>query len=162
MLKPETLALIQQGDIAKGDVLAVARVAGIQAAKRTSELIPLCHPLPLSKVAVDFELRTDGIEISGYAKTDAKTGVELDYRTDIHHFAPDITGNVQGWVNGGLTFASPSTLRSLENIRVTAPGFTTTFTDTNGNFTLVGAGTFAVSDGHRAGLVKKRSRIYEF
>ena len=55
-MKPETLALIRQGDAKKGDVLGVARIAAIQAAKKTADLIPLCHPLMLSRVAVDFEL----------------------------------------------------------------------------------------------------------
>jgi cyclic pyranopterin phosphate synthase len=82
-LRPETVAAISDGEVPKGDVLATARIAAIQAAKRTAELIPLCHQLPLSKVAVDFELRTDGIEISAFAKTDAKTGVEMEALTAV-------------------------------------------------------------------------------
>ena len=82
-LRPETVAAISDSEVPKGDVLATARIAAIQAAKRTWELIPLCHQLPLSKVAVDFELRTDGIEITGYAKTDARTGVEMEALTAV-------------------------------------------------------------------------------
>jgi len=82
-LRSETVAAISDGEVPKGDVLATARIAGIQAAKKTAELIPLCHQLPLSKVAVDFELRTDGIEITALAKTDAKTGVEMEALTAV-------------------------------------------------------------------------------
>jgi cyclic pyranopterin phosphate synthase len=67
----------------KGDVLAVARVAGIQAAKRTSELIPLCHPLPLHQVAVDFTVKADRIEIRAEASTTGKTGVEMEALTAV-------------------------------------------------------------------------------
>ena len=63
--------------------VAVARVAGIQAAKRTAELIPLCHQLPLTKVAVDFEPVEVGIEITAFVKTDAKTGVEMEALTAV-------------------------------------------------------------------------------
>ena len=80
---PETLALIRAGDVPKGDVLAVARIAGIQAAKRTAELIPLCHPLPLSSAEV--ELRLDGeknaVAITATCKVTARTGVEMEALT---------------------------------------------------------------------------------
>ena len=82
-LRPETVAAISDSAVPKGDVLATARIAGIQAAKKTADLIPLCHQLPLTKVAVDFDLRTDGIEISASVKTDAKTGVEMESLTAV-------------------------------------------------------------------------------
>ena len=78
-MKPATLARIRSGDVAKGEVLAVARVAGILAAKRTSEIIPLCHPLPLDVVNVDFTPRTGGrLEIRATAQVTGKTGVEME------------------------------------------------------------------------------------
>src|SRR5690606_16481310 len=82
-LRPATLAAIVEGRLPKGDVLAVARVAGIQAAKRTAELIPLCHQLPLTKVAVDFEPGEGGLSISATVRTDAKTGVEMEALTAV-------------------------------------------------------------------------------
>ena len=70
--------------VAKGDVLAVARVAGIQAAKRTSDLIPLCHPLPLAKVAVDFRAEGDAaLVVDGFCKVTGKTGVEMEALTAV-------------------------------------------------------------------------------
>jgi len=82
---PAVMRVIINGTSKKGDVLGVARVAGIMAAKRTSELIPLCHPLPLTKCAVDFELReADGIiRAVCTAKTDGKTGVEMEALTGV-------------------------------------------------------------------------------
>lgn len=80
-LQPKTLALAAEGGLPKGDVFAVARIAGIQAAKRTAELIPLCHQLPLTKASVDFDLRDEGVEITAYARTDARTGVEMEALT---------------------------------------------------------------------------------
>ncbi len=77
-LSPGTLSAILEGTTPKGDVLAVARIAGIQAAKRTADLIPLCHQLPLTKVAVDFAPRPDGLAIAATVRTDAKTGVEME------------------------------------------------------------------------------------
>lgn len=81
-MRPETLALIQQGGIPKGDVLATARIAGIMAAKRTPDLIPLCHPLPVTGVTVD--LTPEGGEtlvIRATVKTTGKTGVEMEALT---------------------------------------------------------------------------------
>lgn len=77
---PETLALILSGDHKKGDVIGIARIAAIMATKRTSELIPLCHPLALTKVAVDFETSQDTSTISCEARveTSGKTGVEIE------------------------------------------------------------------------------------
>ena len=81
-MAPATLRAIFEGDVAKGDVLSVARIAGIQAAKRTSELIPLCHPLPLAKVAVAFETLGDSaLAIDGVCKVVARTGVEMEALT---------------------------------------------------------------------------------
>ena len=78
-----TLALIQSGGLAKGDVLGVARLAGIMAAKRTADLIPLCHPLPLSHVDVDLLARDDGYDIEAVARTTAQTGVEMEALTAV-------------------------------------------------------------------------------
>lgn len=82
-LLPATVSAISEGEVPKGDVLAVARIAGIQAAKKTADLIPLCHQLPLTKVVVDFEIREDGIWISCIVRTDAKTGVEMEALTAV-------------------------------------------------------------------------------
>lgn len=81
----ETLALVRDGGHAKGDVLATARIAGIQAAKKCSELIPLCHPLMLSKVQVDFELQPqqNRVRIEAMCKLDGKTGVEMEALTAV-------------------------------------------------------------------------------
>ncbi|BCW44371.1 cyclic pyranopterin monophosphate synthase MoaC [Arthrobacter sp. StoSoilB5] len=77
----EVLSLLGAGELPKGDALAVARVAGIMAAKKTPELIPLCHPLPISKVTVDFKLGTDSIEVLATVKTRGVTGVEMEALT---------------------------------------------------------------------------------
>src|SRR5712692_2901748 len=80
-----TLALIRAGQIKKGDVLTVAQIAGVMAAKRTSELIPLCHPLPLSHIDVRCELRDDlpGVAITATVRTTSKTGVEMEALTAV-------------------------------------------------------------------------------
>lgn len=82
---PQTLRLISSGAASKGDVLGIARVAAIQAAKRTFELIPLCHPLALTKVAVDFELdrARSTIECVATAETQGRTGVEMEALTAV-------------------------------------------------------------------------------
>jgi len=82
-LQKATLELIQSNQIAKGNVLATARVAGIQAAKRTGELIPLCHPLPITHCEVDFTLGADRITITASAKIAAQTGVEMEALTAV-------------------------------------------------------------------------------
>ncbi len=82
-LQPATVAAISDGDVPKGDVLAVARIAGIQAAKKTADLIPLCHQLSLTKVVVDFEIKSNGIRIAATVRTDAKTGVEMEALTAV-------------------------------------------------------------------------------
>jgi cyclic pyranopterin phosphate synthase len=84
-MAPETLELILQGEASKGDVLATARIAGIMAAKRTHELIPLCHPLALTQVTVDFVPSREpaGIRVEATAKVEAKTGVEMEALTAV-------------------------------------------------------------------------------
>jgi cyclic pyranopterin phosphate synthase len=81
----DTLALVEKGEAGKGDVLAAARIAGIMAAKRTHELIPLCHPLAISKAAVDFEVsrRPAGIRVSAEVKVNGPTGVEMEALTAV-------------------------------------------------------------------------------
>ena len=83
VMQPATLALIQSGNAQKGDVLGIARVAAIQAAKRTSDLIPLCHPVPLSRVEVVFaiDVRAAAVDIEVTAETIARTGVEIEALT---------------------------------------------------------------------------------
>ncbi|MET0872097.1 MAG: cyclic pyranopterin monophosphate synthase MoaC [Paeniglutamicibacter terrestris] len=81
---PEVLALIATAGMPKGDALAVARIAGIMGAKKTSELIPLCHPLPISKVVIDFDLSsTDSVRIIATVKTRGVTGVEMEALTAV-------------------------------------------------------------------------------
>ena len=82
-MKPETLALILQGNAKKGDVIATARIAGIMAAKRTHELIPLCHPLLLTKVSVDIapDEALPGLRVTALARVTGKTGVEMEALT---------------------------------------------------------------------------------
>lgn len=77
----DVIALIADGNLPKGDAIAVARVAGIMAAKQTSTLIPLCHPLPLSKVTIDFEPQGDAVVVKATVKTTAVTGVEMEALT---------------------------------------------------------------------------------
>jgi cyclic pyranopterin phosphate synthase len=84
-MKKETFELIRAGQIKKGDVLTIAEIAGITAAKRTSDLIPLCHPLPLSKIDVDLALdeALPGVIITATVKTNGKTGVEMEALTAV-------------------------------------------------------------------------------
>ncbi|MDP3419224.1 cyclic pyranopterin monophosphate synthase MoaC [Falsiroseomonas sp.] len=83
-MAPETLALIRQGQVGKGDVLGIARIAGIMAAKRTSDLIPLCHPLALTKVTVELTIaEPDAVEIEALAKVTGQTGVEMEALTAV-------------------------------------------------------------------------------
>jgi cyclic pyranopterin monophosphate synthase len=85
LMKPETLQLIKDGNIKKGDVLTVARIAGIMAAKRTSELIPLCHPIAINKISVDLTLdeANYAINITATVRTTGKTGVEMEALTAV-------------------------------------------------------------------------------
>ena len=80
-MEPETTSLVARGSVAKGDVLAVARVAGIQAAKRTSDLIPLCHPLLVGAVLVNFRIEDTFIEVEAQVETVDRTGVEMEALT---------------------------------------------------------------------------------
>ena len=82
IMQPATLALIRQGDAKKGDVLGVARLAGIMAAKRTADLIPLCHPLPITSVSVDLAAEgEETVEITATVRTTGRTGVEMEALT---------------------------------------------------------------------------------
>ncbi|MDB6058308.1 MAG: Molybdenum cofactor biosynthesis bacterial-type, partial [Verrucomicrobiales bacterium] len=83
ILQPATIRAIQRDQIAKGNVLAVARIAGISAAKKTGELIPLCHPLPLTHCEVQFAVKRDRIIITGSAKIAAQTGIEMEALTAV-------------------------------------------------------------------------------
>ena len=83
-MSPQALTAIRDGLVKKGDVLAVARVAGIMAAKRTSDLIPLCHPLPLTRVALDLAIGERGIAATATCATDGKTGVEMEALTAVN------------------------------------------------------------------------------
>jgi cyclic pyranopterin monophosphate synthase len=80
-MAPDTVKAIREATLAKGDALAVARVAGILAAKRTPELIPLCHPLPITSVAVEFEVGEAGVRIEATARVTGQTGVEMEALT---------------------------------------------------------------------------------
>jgi len=84
-MAPETLDMILEGNAPKGDVLATARLAGIMGAKKTSELIPLCHPLPLTQVVLDFtpSREPSGIRVEATAKVEGKTGVEMEALTAV-------------------------------------------------------------------------------
>jgi len=84
-MRPETLTLILEGALKKGDVFSVAQIAGVMAAKRTSELIPLCHPLPIHQVLVEIEpdSRIPGVSITAEVRTTGKTGVEMEALTAV-------------------------------------------------------------------------------
>ena len=108
---PATLELIRAGAIKKGDILTVAQLAGILAAKRTAELIPLCHPLPLSHVAVDLALHAagwTGVEITATVRTTGKTGVEMEALTAVSVAALTIYD---------MAKAAEKTMR-IENVRL--------------------------------------------
>ena len=85
LMKPTTARLIRDGNIKKGDVLTVARIAGIMAAKRTAELIPLCHPIPISEIALELTIdeAKSAVEIVATVKTNGKTGVEMEALTAV-------------------------------------------------------------------------------
>jgi cyclic pyranopterin phosphate synthase len=85
LMQPETIALITEGGVKKGDVLSVARLAGIMGAKRTPDLIPLCHPLALSSVAVDLAVdrKRNAVDITATCKLEGKTGVEMEALTAV-------------------------------------------------------------------------------
>ncbi len=82
-MNPETLEKVRQGSMAKGDVLAVAQVAGIMAAKRTWELIPMCHPLPLTSINITFAFQENALDIQAQVKCSGETGVEMEALTAV-------------------------------------------------------------------------------
>jgi cyclic pyranopterin phosphate synthase len=96
----ETLKAVRDGNAPKGDVVGTARIAGIQAAKRTAELIPLCHPLPLSFIDVRIEIGDDRIEIEAEARTSAQTGVEMEALTACSVAALTVYDMVKGIERG--------------------------------------------------------------
>jgi cyclic pyranopterin monophosphate synthase len=105
-MAPKTLDLILAGKAPKGDVLATARIAGIMAAKRTAELIPLCHSLPLTEVTIDFEPSRDpaGLRVEASAKVDAKTGVEMEALTAVSIACLTVYDMVKA-ADRGMTFS---------------------------------------------------------
>ena len=111
-MQPETLKLIEQGDAKKGDVLSTARLAGIMAAKRTHELIPLCHPLALSQVTVDFEPSKvpAGLRVTAMVKVTGQTGVEMEAMTAVSIACLTIYDMVKA-VDRGMSFSG---IRLLE------------------------------------------------
>jgi cyclic pyranopterin phosphate synthase len=109
-MKPETLSLIQSGGIKKGDVLTTAQLAGLMAAKKTAELIPLCHPLPIDQVLVELTPKEElpGVEITATVRTHWKTGVEMEALTAVSVAALTVYDMVK---------AAEKTLR-IDNIRL--------------------------------------------
>jgi cyclic pyranopterin phosphate synthase len=99
-MAPETAAAVARGDAPKGDVVGTARIAGIQAAKRTSDLIPLCHPLALSFVDVRIEVKDDRVEIETEARTSGQTGVEMEALTAASVAALTVYDMVKGIERG--------------------------------------------------------------
>jgi cyclic pyranopterin phosphate synthase len=110
VMRPDTLALIQAGALKKGDVLTVAQLAGVMAAKRTADLIPLCHPLQLSHIAVELELdeALPGVQITATVRTQGKTGVEMEALTAV---------SVAALTVYDMAKAAEKTLR-IQNIRL--------------------------------------------
>lgn len=104
-MQPETVDLIREGRAAKGDVLAVAQVAAIMAAKKTSDLIPMCHPLMLTKVKIAFAIEADGIGIEAIVETRGQTGVEMEALTAVSGAALTIYDMVKA-VDRGMTIES--------------------------------------------------------
>jgi cyclic pyranopterin monophosphate synthase len=99
-MAPETVAALRRGDAPKGDVVGTARIAGIQAAKRTAELIPLCHPLPLSFVDVSVEMSERELSLTAEARTRAETGVEMEAMTAAAVAALTVYDMVKGLERG--------------------------------------------------------------
>ncbi|MFN8593724.1 MAG: cyclic pyranopterin monophosphate synthase MoaC [Thermomicrobiales bacterium] len=102
MMAPDTVRLVREGKAAKGDVLAVAQVAAIMGAKRTSELIPMCHPLMLTRIDVAFEVKSDRILIEATVATRGRTGVEMEALTAVSAAALTIYDMVKA-VDRGMT-----------------------------------------------------------
>lgn len=109
VMRSETVSLIRDNQAEKGDVLAAARIAGIMAAKKTGELIPLCHPLPLDAISIDLILEQDSVEIVATARTTARTGIEMEALTAVSLAALTIYDMVK---------ATDKTMR-IEAIRLT-------------------------------------------
>jgi cyclic pyranopterin phosphate synthase len=101
-LSPATIAAVKAGDTPKGDVLGTARIAGIQAAKRTAELIPLCHPLPLTFIGVEAEIGEDHIALTAEARTAGQTGVEMEALTAASVAALTVYDMVKGIERGAV------------------------------------------------------------
>ena len=101
-MRPETVEVIRSGTAEKGDVLGVARVAGIMAAKRTWELVPMCHPLLLTRVALDLTVRGDGVDIEATVETRGKTGVEMEALTAVSVAALTVYDMVKA-IDRGMT-----------------------------------------------------------
>jgi cyclic pyranopterin monophosphate synthase len=99
-MSAETAAAVARGDAPKGDVVSTARIAGIQGAKRTAELVPLCHPLPLSFVDVRIEVGEGRVEIEAEARTSAQTGVEMEAMTAAAVAALTVYDMVKGLERG--------------------------------------------------------------
>jgi cyclic pyranopterin monophosphate synthase len=104
-MSAETLAAVRDSQVAKGDTLAVARVAGILGAKRTPDLIPLCHPLPISGVDVDFELEPEAVRVVATARVSGQTGVEMEALTAAAVAGLTVIDMVKGlekgvWIDG--------------------------------------------------------------
>jgi cyclic pyranopterin phosphate synthase len=99
-MSPETLDAVRRGEAPKGDVIGTARIAGIQAAKRTAELVPLCHPLPLSFVDVGAELGESEVVLTAEARTSAQTGVEMEAMTAAAVAALTVYDMVKGLERG--------------------------------------------------------------
>jgi len=100
VMQKETLALIRSGETKKGDVLGVARLAGIMAAKRTADLIPLCHPLPISSVSLDLAAAEDSVTIEATVRTTGRTGVEMEALTAASVAALTVYDMVKGIERG--------------------------------------------------------------
>jgi cyclic pyranopterin phosphate synthase len=99
-MAPETIEALRRGDAPKGDVVGTARIAGIQAAKRTAELIPLCHPLPLSFVDITAEIAAREVVLTAEARTRAETGVEMEAMTAVAVAALTVYDMVKGLERG--------------------------------------------------------------
>jgi cyclic pyranopterin monophosphate synthase len=117
-LAPATMALIRANQIAKGDVLAVARLAGIMAAKRTADLIPLCHNIAIDQVELVFSLREDGIDIESTARCTDKTGIEMEALTAVAVAALSIWDMCKA-VDTGMRIEN---VRLLEKTKAAATG----------------------------------------
>lgn len=105
VMQPDTITVIREGRAAKGDVLAVAQVAAIMAAKKTHDIIPMCHPLLLTKIAVNFELDDIGVNITAQVETRGQTGVEMEALTAVSAAALTIYDMVKA-IDRGMTIES--------------------------------------------------------